>query len=133
MTDKLKLTKPGKRAVAMMAKINIHDSKSPVPLSTVAAVLDVSVSYLERMAADLLHSGLIRSVRGPGGGYNLATPSDEISALDIVLSLRDKPNAKDKAADGKLLSSGNLEVQEFWNKSEKIQYILLSTYRWPMF
>lgn len=44
----------------------------------------ISTSYLEQIASRLRKAGLIVSVRGPGGGYNLARPLEGIMLVDVL-------------------------------------------------
>ena len=60
---------------------------------TLAAVSErqqISLSYLEQLFGKLRRYGLVDSVRGPGGGYNLARPANEVSVADIILAV-DEP------------------------------------------
>ena len=60
---------------------------------TLAAVSErqkISLSYLEQLFGKLRRAGLVESVRGPGGGYNLARPPDAVSVADIILAV-DEP------------------------------------------
>jgi Rrf2 family iron-sulfur cluster assembly transcriptional regulator len=47
----------------------------------------ISLSYLEQLFAALRSKGLVRGVRGPGGGYYLGRESDEISIADIICAV----------------------------------------------
>lgn len=57
---------------------------APVSLKDIARRQDISLHYLEQLAAGLRRAGLIRSVRGARGGYQLARPAAEISAYEVV-------------------------------------------------
>jgi Rrf2 family protein len=50
----------------------------------IADSLRVSEAHLAKVLQRLMRIGLVSSVRGPGGGYALARPRDEITLLDIV-------------------------------------------------
>lgn len=62
----------------------------PVTLSDIAGRQDISLSYLEQLFAKLRRGGIVRSVRGPGGGYRLANPMHQIRIADIILAV-DEP------------------------------------------
>ncbi|ECZ5819084.1 Rrf2 family transcriptional regulator [Salmonella enterica] len=53
-------------------------------LRKVAEQRRVSISYLEHLAAVLLKAGIVRSTRGPGGGYELTRPLSEIELVDLL-------------------------------------------------
>jgi Rrf2 family transcriptional regulator, iron-sulfur cluster assembly transcription factor len=51
---------------------------------------EISLSYLEQLFAKLRKGGLVKSVRGPGGGYLLAHPPEVMRVSDIILAV-DEP------------------------------------------
>jgi len=56
----------------------------PVCLSEIAASQHLSLSYLEQLFGKLRRAGLVSALRGPGGGYRLARPADEVPIAAIV-------------------------------------------------
>lgn len=68
------------RAVVHLAR----DSGGPVSAGDVAAALDVPANYLSKILHTLSRAGLVSSERGPGGGYRLARPAEELSIADVV-------------------------------------------------
>src|SRR5215472_198113 len=62
----------------------------PVALADIAARQEISLSYLEQLFAKLRRGGLVRSVRGPGGGYLLARSAEETRISDAILAV-DEP------------------------------------------
>lgn len=75
-----------------MAMVDIarHSDGAPIPLGEIAERQEISLSYLEQLFAKLRAAGLVRSVRGPGGGYLLAHRADGICIADIILAV-DEP------------------------------------------
>jgi Rrf2 family iron-sulfur cluster assembly transcriptional regulator len=59
----------------------------PVALAEIAARQEISQSYLEQLFGRLRRAGLVRSARGPGGGYRLARPAAELWIADIVVAV----------------------------------------------
>jgi Rrf2 family protein len=59
----------------------------PLTRDRVAELQDVPVRYLENILVELKHRGIVRSVRGTGGGYLLARPSDQITVAEVVLAV----------------------------------------------
>lgn len=86
----MRLNTKGQYAVMAMVDLAAHGLERPIPLSEVAQRQDLSVAYLEQLFAKLRKGGLVRSVRGPGGGYQLAHAADETFISDIVLAV-DEP------------------------------------------
>ena len=86
----MRLTTKGRFAVTAMMDVAMHGGSGPVTLAAVSARQRISLSYLEQLFGKLRRSGLVESVRGPGGGYNLAKPQDSVSVADIILAV-DEP------------------------------------------
>ena len=86
----MRLTTKGRFAVTAMIDVAMHGSKGPVTLAAVSERQRISLSYLEQLFGKLRRSGLVDSVRGPGGGYNLAKPGEAVSVADIILAV-DEP------------------------------------------
>ena len=86
----MKLSTKGRYAVMAMVDLASHCSDRPVPLADIAERQEISLSYLEQLFAKLRRGGLVRSVRGPGGGYVPALPAEDTRISDIVLAV-DEP------------------------------------------
>lgn len=71
----------GLRAVINLARSN---RKRPVSIGAIAAEENVSSEFLEQIFFKLKKAGLIRSIRGPGGGFVLNRTPGEISVQDIL-------------------------------------------------
>jgi Rrf2 family transcriptional regulator, iron-sulfur cluster assembly transcription factor len=84
------LTTKGRFAVTAMMDVAMHGGSGPVTLAAVSSRQRISLSYLEQLFGKLRRSGLVESVRGPGGGYNLAKPHDQVSVADIIIAV-DEP------------------------------------------
>ena len=65
----MRLTTKGRFAVTAMIDVAMHGANGPVTLATVSERQRISLSYLEQLFGKLRRSGLVASVRGPGGGY----------------------------------------------------------------
>ena len=86
----MKLSTRGRYAVMAMVDLAQHSGDGPVCLSEIAERQEISLSYLEQLFAKLRRGGLVRSVRGPGGGYLLAHERDATRISDIILAV-DEP------------------------------------------
>lgn len=82
----MKLSTKGRYAV--MAMVDLAKTTScgsePVSLSDIAARQAISLSYLEQLLGKLRRNGLVKSVRGPGGGYLLSRSYEDIRISDII-------------------------------------------------
>lgn len=82
-----------------MADLATHSEGRPVALSDIATRQEISLSYLEQLFAKLRRGGIVRSVRGPGGGYLLQKAAGETRISDIVLAV-DEPIKATACAGG---------------------------------
>jgi Rrf2 family iron-sulfur cluster assembly transcriptional regulator len=86
----MQLSTKGRYAVMAMADLAARGSDKAAPLAAIAARQQISRPYLEQLFARLRRAGLVRSVRGPGGGYRLARPAHELSVAEVVSAV-DEP------------------------------------------
>jgi len=86
----MKLSTKGRYAVMAMVDLAQHSDAGPVCLSDIAERQEISLSYLEQLFAKLRRGGLVKSVRGPGGGYLLAHGRGATRISDIILAV-DEP------------------------------------------
>ena len=86
----MRLTTKGRFAVTAMVDLAMRQTRGPVTLAAISERQHISLSYLEQLFGKLRRHRLVSSVRGPGGGYNLARVPGEISVADIVTAV-DEP------------------------------------------
>jgi Rrf2 family iron-sulfur cluster assembly transcriptional regulator len=80
----VRLTTKGRYAVTAMLDLAIHQGQRPIALADIAQRQGISLSYLEQLFARLRRRSLVTSVRGPGGGYNLARDAREIFVAEVI-------------------------------------------------
>ena len=80
----MRLTTKGRFAVTAMLDLAMHEIDKPVTLAGISERQAISLSYLEQLFSRLRRNGLVKSVRGPGGGYRLAKKQTEISVSEII-------------------------------------------------
>ncbi len=73
-----------------MVDLAAHTEGKPIALADVAERQEISLSYLEQLFSKLRRGGLVKSVRGPGGGYLLAFAAEDTRIADIILAV-DEP------------------------------------------
>ena len=86
----MRLTTKGRYAVTAMLDLAIHATDSPVPLADISQRQGISLSYLEQLFARLRRQGLVKSARGPGGGYRLNRIPDEITVVEVLNAIDEK-------------------------------------------
>lgn len=89
----MRLTTKGRYAVTAMLDLAINRGNGPICLADISERQSISLSYLEQLFSKLRQSNLVESVRGPGGGYILALPSDQIFVSDIIDSVNETIDA----------------------------------------
>ena len=67
-----------------MVDLALHADGGPVPRSDIARRQEISAHYIEQLFVKLRKAGLIRAVKGPGGGYILARKAEDIRAGDVI-------------------------------------------------
>jgi len=86
----MRLTSKGRYGVSAMVDINNNGkSGKPVTLAAISERQFISLSYLEQLFRSLRAGGLVRSIRGPGGGYLLAHPANEITIADVIQAVNE--------------------------------------------
>lgn len=80
----MRLTTKGRYAVTAMLDLAMHHEQGPVVLAEIADRQGISLSYLEQLFSRLRKRGLVKSVRGPGGGYQLARDAATIAVVDVI-------------------------------------------------
>jgi Rrf2 family iron-sulfur cluster assembly transcriptional regulator len=86
----MRLTTKGRFAVTAMIDLAMQGGKEPVTLAEISERQKISLSYLEQLFGKLRRRELVSSVRGPGGGYQLAKKMDEVSVAEIIRAV-DEP------------------------------------------
>ena len=86
----MRLTTKGRYAVTAMLDLAIHNTDGPTSLAEISKRQEISLSYLEQLFAKLRRAGLVSSVRGPGGGYQLGKAPEDISMASIINSVNEK-------------------------------------------
>ena len=86
----MRLTTKGRFAVTAMIDVAMHGEQGPGYAGGVSERQRISLSYLEQLFGKLRRPGLVDSVRGPGGGYNLARGAEAVSVADVIVAV-DEP------------------------------------------
>jgi Rrf2 family iron-sulfur cluster assembly transcriptional regulator len=102
----MRMSTKGRFAVNALIDLALREPAGPVALATISARQQVSLSYLEQLFSRLRREGIVKSTRGPGGGYALGRPSTQLTVADIVTAVDDLREATDgEGADNGLSQS----------------------------
>ena len=88
----MRLTTKGRYAVTAMLDLAIHYDQGPISLADISERQGISLSYLEQLFTKLRRKGLVKSTRGPGGGYSLSRDSNEITVAEIITAVDETVN-----------------------------------------
>src|SRR3954449_166573 len=86
----MRLTTKGRFAVTAMIDLALRQEQGPVTLAGISQRQHISLSYLEQLFGKLRRHEIVESVRGPGGGYNLARRAEDVTVADIIIAV-DEP------------------------------------------
>ncbi len=84
----MRATQQLKYAIYGIFDLAYHGSDRPIRIQEIGARQEIPARYLEQIFQKLRRAGLVVSKRGPGGGYLLARPPDEISLADVVMAVQ---------------------------------------------
>ena len=83
----MKLTTKGRYAVMAMADLAANQNGKPVSLNDISLRQNISLSYLEQLFSKLRNEKLVKSIRGPSGGYILEKNPKEIRISNIIFAV----------------------------------------------
>lgn len=121
----MRLTTKGRYAVTAMLDLAINEERGPITLSEISGRQEISLSYLEQLFSKLRKQGLVKSSRGPGGGYQLAQDASHISISQIILAVDEVIDVRRCKGEGKCQGDRSCLTHDLWtNLSEQIQGFL---------
>ena len=110
----MRLSTKGRYAVTAMLDIALHEKQGPVTLAEISQCQGISLSYLEQLFSKLKKQGLVKGVRGPGGGYTLAKPPAQISVADIIQSVDEKLDMTKCGGKGNCSNGEKCLTHQLW-------------------
>ncbi|MGB7563565.1 MAG: Rrf2 family transcriptional regulator [Prochlorococcaceae cyanobacterium] len=81
--------------VALIELASIHASGGVLQVAEIAARQNIPDRYLEQMLTSLRRGGILRSIRGPKGGYQLIRPPAEVRVSEVVHCLEGENPARE--------------------------------------
>ena len=110
----MRLPTKGRYGVTAMMDLAIHDNAGPVTLADISQCQGISLSYLEQLFAKLRKSGLVEGIRGPGGGYRLSRPADQISIAQIITAVDEKVDITSCGQEANCQDGERCLTHELW-------------------
>lgn len=80
----MRLTTKGRYAIRALLDIALHEKEGAISLADISVRQKISQSYLEQLFAKLRRKNLVKSVRGPGGGYLIHRDMSQVTIADIL-------------------------------------------------
>ncbi|MDR3395460.1 MAG: Fe-S cluster assembly transcriptional regulator IscR [Parasulfuritortus sp.] len=111
----MRLTTKGRFAVTAMIDLGMRHQRGPVTLAGISERQKISLSYLEQLFGRLRRQGIVDSVRGPGGGYCLARPLEEINVAAIIRAVDESIDATQCGGLGNCQGGEPCMTHELWS------------------
>jgi len=121
----MKLTTKGRYAVTAILDVALRQHSGPISLADISLRQDISLSYLEQLFSKLRKNGLVKSVRGPGGGYLLGRNPSDMNIAEIILAVNEPLDATRCGGKGNCHDGETCLTHHLWKDlSEQIQDFL---------
>jgi Rrf2 family protein len=102
-------------AVRAALELAAASGDGPLKGERIAEAQGIPLKFLENILIELRHDGLVRSQRGPDGGYWLGRPADQIAVAEVIRAV-DGPLAsvRGEAPEGLEYSDSAKDLQTVW-------------------
>ena len=123
----MRLTTKGRFAVTAMVDLALRQNRGPVTLAAISERQHISLSYLEQLFGKLRRARLVSSVRGPGGGYNLAQGPQAITVASIVTAVDEAMDATQCGGKENCHDEKRCMTHDLWATLNEKMYDYLSS------
>jgi len=123
----MRLTTKGRFAVTAMIDLALRGDGGPVALASISERQKISLSYLEQLFGKLRRHKLVDSVRGPGGGYCIARPLDQVAVADIIRAVDEQLDATQCGGQENCHDEHRCMTHELWSTLNHKMYEYLSS------
>ena len=111
----MKLTSRGRYAVTAILDLAFHEQSGPVSLAHISQRQDISLSYLEQLFTRLRKHHLVKSTRGPGGGYSLNRPADRIAVAAVIAAVDEELDTTRCSGAGNCQDGEQCLTHDLWD------------------
>ena len=118
----MRLTTKGRYAVMAMADLALFKDKGPTSLTDISFRQNISLAYLEQIFIKLKNKNLVKSVRGPKGGYVLETSPENIKISNIISAVDEEVktlNCKKESKRGCNNKSSKCITHNLWDQLDQ--------------
>lgn len=113
----MKLSTKGRYGLRALIDLALYSEEEPVSIQSIAKRQNLSDSYLEQLVRKMRTAGLVVSVRGAGGGYQLSRSAKEISVGDVLRALEGDLDAVSCSANTEGCEGADLCVTKYvWER-----------------
>jgi Rrf2 family iron-sulfur cluster assembly transcriptional regulator len=110
-----------------MLDLALHEGRGPISLADISERQGISLSYLEQLFAKLRRNELVRSVRGPGGGYQLNKEQAGINVAEVIDAVNESVDATGCSRQGDCQGGETCLTHHLWcDLSDQIHAFLSS-------
>jgi Rrf2 family iron-sulfur cluster assembly transcriptional regulator len=110
-----------------MMDLAMRHTHGPVTLAAISERQHISLSYLEQLFGRLRRAKLVSSVRGPGGGYNLARPAPNVTVADIIVAVDEPLDATQCGGKENCHDDRRCMTHDLWARLNERMYDYLSS------
>ena len=107
------------------------ESSKAIPMAQIADRQHISLPYLEQLFSKLRRAELVSSMRGPGGGYTLARPAEQIYVSEIMQAVGEPVKMtrcnREKNDSGGCIDGGDCNTHELWSALSDHIYTFLGS------
>jgi Rrf2 family iron-sulfur cluster assembly transcriptional regulator len=122
----MKLTTKGRFAVTAMLDLALNGHDGPVTLAAISERQKISLSYLEQLFGKLRRRDLVESMRGPGGGYQLARETSKLTVADIVRAVEEPLDSTQCGGRENCRENQRCMTHDLWEELNSTVYGFLS-------
>jgi len=123
----MRLTTKGRFAVTAMVDLAMRQNRGPVTLAGISERQRISLSYLEQLFGKLRRAGIVSSVRGPGGGYNLAQAVTKLTVADIIVAVDEPLDATQCGGKENCLGDKRCMTHDLWERLNEKMFEYLAS------
>lgn len=111
----MKITSKGRYALSALLDLINNSNGNPIRLQDISERQNISVLYLEKLFKELRTKGVVKSVRGPGGGYLLIKNPQQVNLFEILKAVDEDINYDSMQTDTKEAVAVNHFLKELEN------------------